>query len=69
MSLLFLLLIIQFLFFPRVGSVCPGGYADLAQGCVWKYHIPLNSPCPRLPKPSGCGHLVAQGPSWFLHLM
>jgi hypothetical protein len=36
-SLLFLLLITQFLFFPRVGSVCPGGYADLAQGRLWKY--------------------------------
>jgi hypothetical protein len=19
-------------------SVCPGGYADLAQGCLWEYH-------------------------------
>jgi hypothetical protein len=25
------------LFFPRWGSVCPGGYADLAQGCLWEY--------------------------------
>jgi hypothetical protein len=36
-SLLFLLLISQFLFFPRVRSVCPGGYAALAQGCLWEY--------------------------------
>jgi hypothetical protein len=34
--LLFLLLITQFLFFPWWGSVCPGGYADLAQGCLWE---------------------------------
>jgi hypothetical protein len=58
------------LFFPGWGSFCPGGYADLAQGCLWEYHIPLSLPCPCLPKPSGCWHLAAaQGPSWFLHLM
>jgi hypothetical protein len=56
-SLLFLLLITQFLFFPQVGgSVCPGGYANLAQGCLWEYRVPLSSPCgPHLPKPSGHG--------------
>jgi hypothetical protein len=49
-----------FSFFPGWGSVCPGGYADLAQGCLWEYHVPLSSPCgPRLPKPSGRGQLVA----------
>jgi hypothetical protein len=70
MSLLFLLLVTQFLFFPQVGSVCPGGYADLAQGCLWKYRVPLSSPCgPHLPKPSGLGHLAARGPSWFLSSM
>jgi hypothetical protein len=37
------------LFFPGWGSVCPGGYADLAQGCLWKYCILLSSPCPCLP--------------------
>jgi hypothetical protein len=26
------------------GSVCPGGYADLAQGCLWDYRVPLGSP-------------------------
>jgi hypothetical protein len=65
-SLLFLLLITQFLFFPRWRSVCPGGYADLAQGCLWEYRVPLSSPCPRLPKPSGREQLVARWPSWFL---
>jgi hypothetical protein len=54
------------LFSPRWGSVCPGGYADLTQGCLWEYRIQLSSPCPRLPKPSGCGRLAAAwGPSWF----
>jgi hypothetical protein len=37
-SSLFLLLITQFLFFfPRWRSVCPGGYAALAQACLWEY--------------------------------
>jgi hypothetical protein len=37
MSLLFLLLITQFLFFPGWRLVCAGGYAALAQGCLWEY--------------------------------
>jgi hypothetical protein len=42
-----------FSFFPGWGSVCPGGYADLAQGCLWEYHVPLSSPCVlRVPKQS-----------------
>jgi hypothetical protein len=49
-------LLLSFSFFPRWGSVCPGGYADLAQGCLCKYRIPLSSPCgARLPKPSRRG--------------
>jgi hypothetical protein len=53
------------LFFPGWGSVCPGGYADLAQGFLWEYHVPLSSPCGLcLPKPSEHWHLA----SWFLHL-
>jgi hypothetical protein len=36
-SLLFLLLISQFLFFPGWRSVCPGRYAALAQACLWEY--------------------------------
>jgi hypothetical protein len=46
MSFLLLLLIIQFFsFIPGWGPVCPGGYADLAQGCLWEYNVPLSSPC------------------------
>jgi hypothetical protein len=58
------------LFFSGWGSVCPGSYADLAQGCLWEYHVPLSSPCGlRLPKLPGCRHLAAApGLSWFLHL-
>jgi hypothetical protein len=37
MSLLFLLLITQFLFFPRVGVGLSRGYAALAQACLWEY--------------------------------
>jgi hypothetical protein len=64
----FPLLLCSFSFFPGWGSVCPGGYANLAQGCLWEYHVPFSSPCGLcLPKPSGCGWLLAvQGPSWFL---
>jgi hypothetical protein len=56
------------LFFPGWGSFCLGGYADLAQGCLWEYRVPLRSPCGlRLPKPSGHWPLAAAwGPSWFL---
>jgi hypothetical protein len=59
------------LFFPGWELVCPGGYADLAQGCLWEYRILLSSPCgPRLPKLSGHGCLAAAWwPSWFLHSM
>jgi hypothetical protein len=62
-------LLLVSLFFPGWGSVCPGGYADLAQGCLWEYRVPLSSPCgPRLPKSSRRGCLAAAwGPSWFLH--
>jgi hypothetical protein len=72
-SFFLLLLIIQvfFSFFPGWRSVCPGGYADLAQGCLWEYRVPFSSPCgPHLPKPSGhCCLVVAQEPSCFLSLM
>jgi hypothetical protein len=30
-------LLFSFSFFPRWRSVCPGGYADLAQACLWEY--------------------------------
>jgi hypothetical protein len=60
-------LLLSFSFFPGWGLVCPGGYADLAQACLWEYRVPLSSPCPHLPKPYGCGQLAARGPSWFLH--
>jgi hypothetical protein len=72
-SFLLLLLIIQFfsLFFPGWGLVYPGGYVDLAQGCLCEYRVPLSSPCGlHLPEPSGCWRLaVAWEPSWFLRLM
>jgi hypothetical protein len=61
-------LLLSFCFFPGWGLVCPGDFADLAQGCLCEYHVPLSSPCLHLPKPSGHGRLAARGPSWFLHL-
>jgi hypothetical protein len=30
-------LLLSFSFFPRWMSVCPGGYAALAQACLWEY--------------------------------
>jgi hypothetical protein len=30
-------LLLSFSFFPGWSSVCPGGYADLAHGCLWEY--------------------------------
>jgi hypothetical protein len=32
------------LFSPVWGSVYPVGYADLAQGCLWEYHMLFSSP-------------------------
>jgi hypothetical protein len=67
--LLLLFIILFFSFFPGWGSVCPGGCGDLAQGCLWVYHVPLSSPCGlRLPKCYGSWRLAVQEPSWFLHL-
>jgi hypothetical protein len=69
-SLLFLLLITQFLFFSLGGSQSVQGAMLLWPGLVCgSTVVPLSSPCPCLPKPSGCGWLAAQGPSWFLCLM
>jgi hypothetical protein len=39
-----LLFSLFFSFFPGWVLVCPGGYAELAQGCLWEYHVQLNSP-------------------------
>jgi hypothetical protein len=67
---LFCCLLFSFSFFLGWGSVCPGHYADLAQDCLWEYHVPLSSPCSlHLPKQSGCWRLVPREPSWFLCLM
>jgi hypothetical protein len=47
--------------------VCPAGYANLAQGCLWEYHMPLSSPCGLcLPKQSESWCLAVREPSWFL---
>jgi hypothetical protein len=73
MSFFFVILYYSFFFsfFPGWESVCPGGYADLAQGCLWEDCVPLSSPCgPHLPKWSGHWCLAVAGePSWFLRLM
>jgi hypothetical protein len=58
-SLLFLLLITQFLFFPWVGIGLSRGLCWSGQGCLWEYYVLLSSPCLRLPKLSGHRRLAA----------
>jgi hypothetical protein len=58
-------LLLSFSFFPMWRSVCPGGYAVLAHGCLWEYRVPLSSPSPCLPMLYGHGRLAAGGPSGF----
>jgi hypothetical protein len=61
--------LIFFPFSPGWGSVCRGSYADLAQGCLWEYHMPLSSRCAlHHPNQSGSWRLAARELSWFLHL-
>jgi hypothetical protein len=68
-SLLFLLLISQLLFFSLVGGRSVQGDMLLWPRFVSGSTTVLqSSPCPRLLKPSGHEQLVAQGPSLFLCL-
>jgi hypothetical protein len=63
-----LLFIIQFFFsfFFLGGSVCPGGYADLSQNCLWEYHVPLSSPGGLLlPSRLGAGIWRCRSPPGF----
>jgi hypothetical protein len=55
-SFLLLLLIIQ-VFSPGWGLVCPEGYADVAQGCLWEYRMLLSSLVVRI-FPSHLGTVV-----------
>jgi hypothetical protein len=69
-SLLFLLLITQFLFFsPGGGWSVQGAMLLWLRVVCGSTAVPLSSPCLCLPKPSGHGRLAARGPSWFLCLM
>jgi hypothetical protein len=58
-------LLFSFSFFPGWGLVCPEGYADLVQDCLWEYRMLHSSPCAKL---FGCWCLAAREPSWFLCL-
>jgi hypothetical protein len=64
-SLLLLLLITQFLFFPPVDVGLSRGYAVLAQGCLWEYRVPLGSPCPLFTSGLGTGNWWPRGPPGF----
>jgi hypothetical protein len=65
----FYCLLVTFSSLPGWKSVCPGGYAALAQGCLWEYCSTVKLTLSTSPKPSGCGRLAAWGPSLFLCLM
>jgi hypothetical protein len=68
-SLLFLLLISQFLFFPWVEvSLSRGAMLLWPRIVCGSTTVLRSSPCPRLPKPSGRRQMAAPGPSLFLHL-
>jgi hypothetical protein len=62
-------LLLSFSFFPWWRSVCPGGYAALAQACLWGYHgtakLTWSSSSQAVWAPATGG----PGPSWFLCLM
>jgi hypothetical protein len=58
-------LLLSFSFFPGWRLVCPGGYAVLAQACLWENRLPGSSPGPRLPKLSGRQRVAARGPPGF----
>jgi hypothetical protein len=48
------------------GSVCPGGYAYLAQGCLWEYRVLLSSPGGLLlPSRTGAGVWRCGSPPGF----
>jgi hypothetical protein len=54
------------LFIPGWGSVCPGGYADLAQGCLWENRIRLAHLVIRVfPSHLGAGDWQPGGPPGF----
>jgi hypothetical protein len=61
-------LLVSFSFFPTWMSVCPGAMLLWPRVVCGSTEVLRSSPCLRLPKPSGCGHLAARGPSLFLHL-
>jgi hypothetical protein len=54
-QLFFIIQFVFFSFFPGWGSVCPGGYVDLSQGCPWVYHVLLSSPGGLLASRIGAG--------------
>jgi hypothetical protein len=67
-SLLFLLLISQFSFFPGWRSVCPGGYAALAQGCLGEYCGTAKLTFSMSSQAIWVWATGGPGPSLFLHL-
>jgi hypothetical protein len=74
--ILFLRVFIVLIAYYLVSLFSPGG-GQSVQGAILLWPrvvcgstvVPLSSPCPHLPKPSGHRQLAAWGPSWFLCLM
>jgi hypothetical protein len=61
-------LLLSFSFFPGWGSLCLRAMLIWLRVVCGSTAVPWSSPCPHLPKPSGCGQLAAWEPSWFLNL-
>jgi hypothetical protein len=60
-------LLLSFSFFPVWRSVCPGGYAALAQACLWEYRGTAKLTWSA--SSQAIWAWAARRPSWFLHLM
>jgi hypothetical protein len=61
-------LLLSFSFFPGWRSVCPWGYAALAQSCLWEYRSTAKLTLFVSSQAVWAGCLAARGPSWFLRL-
>jgi hypothetical protein len=62
-------LLLSFSFFPRWMSVCPGGYAALAQACLWEYRGTVKVTLSVSSQPIWARAIGGPRAHLFLHLM
>jgi hypothetical protein len=60
-------LLLSFSFFPGWRSVCPGGYAAVAQACLWEYHVTAKLTWSASSQAIWAPVTGGRGPSLFLH--